>query len=56
MIDLVKIYTNEDKFGGERYDILDSKIKIFEAYYRIIGILQQLYYKMYSVMLKDRAK
>ncbi|KAK3370969.1 hypothetical protein B0T24DRAFT_680108 [Lasiosphaeria ovina] len=34
------MYTDEDKFGGERYDILDSKVKIFGAYYQIIGIPQ----------------
>lgn len=56
LTDHAKIYTDEDKFRGERYDILDSKVKIFGAYYQIIGIPQQLYHKVYSVMLKDRAK
>jgi hypothetical protein len=57
LTDLAKIYSNnEEKFGGELYDILDSKVQIFVDYCEKAGVPPHLYHKAYSVMLKDRAK
>ena len=29
LTDLIKLYNDDNKFGGELYDILDAKLKIF---------------------------
>jgi hypothetical protein len=39
IIDLVKLYNdNNDKYGGELYDILDVKLQIFYECYNTIGL------------------
>jgi hypothetical protein len=36
---LIKIYTNQDdKYRGEIYDILDTKLQVFYDYYNKAGI------------------
>jgi hypothetical protein len=54
---LMKIYTNEDKkYGGELYDILDTKLKIFYDYCNKAGLRAYQYHYAYSAMLKGRAE
>jgi hypothetical protein len=58
LTDLAKMYSSNDdeKFGGEMYDILDSKVQIFTDFCEKAGIPHHLYHKAYSIMLKKRAK
>jgi hypothetical protein len=54
LTDLLKLYYNDDKkYGGEEYDVLDSKLQIFYDYCNKIGLDQ--YHHAYSIMLKGRA-
>ncbi len=53
---LIKIYTNQDdKYGGEIYDILDAKLQVFYNYYNKAGIQTHQYYYAFLAMLKGRA-
>jgi hypothetical protein len=53
----MKIYTNEDKkYGGELYDILDTKLKVFYDYCNKAGLRAHQYHYAYSAMLKGRAE
>ncbi len=53
---LMKIYTNQDdKYGGEMYDILDAKLQVFYDYCNKAGIQTHQYYYAFSAMLKGRA-
>ena len=56
LTDLGKLYDNNKKFGGDLYDILDSKIKIFRDLCNKAGVPPHLYHEAYSTMLKDRAE
>jgi hypothetical protein len=57
LTDLSKLYCdNSKKFGGDLYDILDAKIKIFRDLCNKAGVLPNLYHDAYSTMLKDRAE
>src|SRR5205814_342426 len=47
---------NSKKFGGDLYDILDAKIKIFRDLCNKAGVPPNLYHDAYSTMLKDRAE
>ena len=40
----MKVYTADKKFGGEMYDILDIKLRIFKDYYNTIGIINTQYH------------
>jgi hypothetical protein len=54
LTDLSKLYHNDDKkYGGEEYDVLDSKLQIFYHYCNKIGLDQC--HHAYSIMLKGRA-
>ncbi len=51
----MKIYNNNDKkYGGEEYDVLDVKLQVFYDCCSKIGLLEEQYYNVYSVMLKGR--
>ena len=56
LTDLIKLYHNdESKFGGEKYDILDSKLKIFYDNCAKVGVLSSQYHNAFSVMLRGKA-
>ena len=56
LADLMKIYNgNEKKFGGEMYDILDTKLRIFRDCCEKVGIPKTQYHHAFSIMLKERA-
>ncbi|RKF65586.1 integrase and RNaseH domain-containing protein, partial [Golovinomyces cichoracearum] len=53
LTDLGKLYSDSDnKFGGERYDVLDTKLKIFKELCQKAGIPQNMYHKAFFTMLK----
>jgi hypothetical protein len=54
---LGKIYLRkEDQFGGELYNVLNAKLKIFVSYCFIVGFTQADYYYDYKAMLKNEAR
>jgi hypothetical protein len=55
LTDLSKLYSNEAKFGGEMYDILDAKLKIFREMCRMADIQPGHYHEAFPIMLKGRA-
>jgi hypothetical protein len=56
LTDLSKLYNSETlKFGGEMYDILDAKLKIFREMCRKADVQPYHYHEAFSTMLKGRA-
>jgi hypothetical protein len=56
LTDLSKLYHSENlKFGGEMYDILDAKLKIFRDLCRKADVQPNHYHEAFSTMLKGRA-
>ncbi len=56
LTNLTKLYSNDNnKYGGEIYDILDAKLQIFYNYCNKAGIRQQQRYYAFLIMLKERA-
>jgi len=56
LTNLTKLYYNDDsKYGGEMYNVLNTKLQIFYDYYNKAGIWQQHYYHAFFIMLKERA-
>jgi hypothetical protein len=52
----MKIYNDDEKkFGGEMYDILDIKLRIFYDCCAKIGMSNTQYHNAFSVMFKGRA-
>jgi hypothetical protein len=57
LTDLAKLYVDDDlKFGGEFYDVLDQKIKVYKSFYQMAGISAKGYHETYSIMLKSKAR
>jgi hypothetical protein len=57
LTDLAKLYVNDDlKFGGEFYDVLNQKVKIYKSFYRMAEIPAKGYHEVYSIMLKGKAR
>jgi hypothetical protein len=57
LTDLAKLYVDDNlKFGGEFYDVLDQKIKIYKNFCRMAGIPAKGYHETYSIMLKSKAR
>jgi len=53
---LMKIYQDEEKkFGGELYDMLGTKLQVFQDCCNKVGIQRHQYHHAFSVMLKGRA-
>ena len=53
LIEFIKLYLDQEKrFGGELYNILNSKLHIFYNYCQKVGLEPNQYYNAYSVMLK----
>ncbi len=55
LTDLAKLYTDERRYGGDLYDVLDSKLRIFQDSCRKVGIEEGQYADAFSIMLKSRA-
>ena len=56
LTDLMKIYNSDErKYSGEEYDILDVKLQVFYDCCSKIGIPETHYHAAFSVMLKGRA-
>jgi hypothetical protein len=56
IIDLFKLYQSDDKkYTGELYDILDIKLRVFYDCCKKVGLQKDQYYDVFSAMLKDRA-
>lgn len=53
--DLSKAYTNEMKYGGGKYDVLETKLLIFRDTCQKVGIPQAQFAGVFSTMLMDRA-
>jgi hypothetical protein len=54
LTDLTKFYTEDLKFGGEFYDILDFKIQVFKNFCRKAGIFPKDYCEVYDTILKGK--
>ncbi|KAK0709909.1 hypothetical protein B0T26DRAFT_874879 [Lasiosphaeria miniovina] len=52
---LAKIYNDEMKYGGDTYDMLASKLVIFQGCCRRLSIPQSQYATTFPTMLKSRA-
>ena len=56
LIDLQKLYTDDKKkYSGERYDALDSKLRVFYNYCTIVALPQDQLPYAYPAMLTGRA-
>ena len=56
LTDLTKLYSDEAlKFSGDKYDILDAKLKVFHEMYCKADIYPHHYHEAFSIMLKGRA-
>jgi hypothetical protein len=52
----MKTYNNNDKYGGELYDIIDIKLQVFYDCCNKVGLPEEQFQKAFSVMLKDYAR
>jgi hypothetical protein len=56
LADLAKLYTSDDmKYGGDTYEVIESKLLIFYDCCHRLGILQGQYNNAFPTMLKGRA-
>ena len=55
LTELTKLYNEDKKFGGELYDVLNSKLRIFYDSCKKAGIREDRYADAFSIMLKGRA-
>ena len=56
LIDVMKVYNSDErKYGGEEYDILDTKLLIFFNCCKNIGLTKDQYYLAFPTMLKGDA-
>lgn len=55
LTELMKIYKDDKKYGGEEYDILDAKLQVFYDYCSKIGLQPPQFYVAFSAMLKGKA-
>jgi hypothetical protein len=55
-MDLFKLYQSDDKkYTGELYNILDIKLRVFYNCCKKVGLQEDQYHNVFSAMLKDRA-
>ena len=53
---MIKIYASDNKkYRGEEYDILDVKLQVFYDCCTKVGLAESQFYLAYSIMLKGRA-
>ena len=51
----MKFYTDDaKKYGGEVYDILNAKLQVFYDRCITVRVLEEEYYIVFLIMLKDR--
>lgn len=56
LTNLSKLYTTEQKYSGEKYDILKTKVKVFDDLCGKVGITEEVQLrKAFSIMLSGRA-
>ncbi|CAE7020344.1 hypothetical protein PTTW11_03048 [Pyrenophora teres f. teres] len=56
LTNLPKVYSEEEKFSGDKYDVLNNKIVIFKDHCGKVGITTDAQYKLaVSTMLKGKA-
>jgi hypothetical protein len=55
LTNLNKFYTNELKFGGEFYDVLNAKLKVFYELCYEAGVIPENYNMAYGTMCKGKA-
>lgn len=55
LANLTKLVTEEMKFGGEIYDIFNTKLRIFDDCCRKIDLPLAQYHEAFSIMLKGKA-
>ncbi|KAF7578000.1 hypothetical protein PtrM4_022400 [Pyrenophora tritici-repentis] len=56
LTNLAKVYSEEEKFSGDKYDVLDNKIVIFKDHCEKVGITTPAQYKLaVSTMLRGKA-
>jgi hypothetical protein len=55
LTDLTKLYSDDKKYTGELYDILNIKLLIFYDCCRKVRLPEDQYHDAFSTMLKDRA-
>ncbi|KAF8854920.1 hypothetical protein BDZ45DRAFT_627121 [Acephala macrosclerotiorum] len=53
--DLMKVYPEDKRYGGELYDFLDSKLQVFYDCCNKVGLPEDQFDKAFSIMLKSRA-
>jgi hypothetical protein len=53
--ELSKLYNDDKKYSGELYDILKTKLKIFEDLCHKVFLPESMYHFAFSIMLKGRA-
>jgi len=53
--DLSKMYTEDNKYGGDIYDVLENKLLIFRDFCGKVSIPQTQFSHVFSLMLKGRA-
>ena len=53
LTELTKLYNDEKKYGGELYDTLNAKLKIFYDNCSKIGLMSNQLRNAFSIMLKE---
>jgi hypothetical protein len=56
LTDFAKLYNDDLKFGGNYYDMLDTKLRVFYDLYNKAGIGPGYYYAAYNIMLKGKTQ
>ena len=52
----MKFYTNNTKkYKGGVYNILNTKLQVFYNYYITVRVLEEQYYIVFLIILKDQA-
>jgi hypothetical protein len=54
LTDFAKLYNNDLKFGGNYYDMLDTKLWVFYDLCNKAGIGSGYYHAAYNTMLKGK--
>jgi hypothetical protein len=56
LTDFAKLYNNDFKFGGNYYDMLNTKLRVFYDLCNKAGIGPKYYHAVYNIMLKGKAQ
>jgi hypothetical protein len=55
LTDFAKLYNNDLKFGGNYYDMFNTKLRVFYDLCDKAGIGPGYYHAAYNIMLKGKA-